>query len=116
MNSMSDTDPSGECFSLSDAIAWRRIGSEGFLITRDGKSTHTVNKTGVRILELAAAGRSMGEVIEAMCREFAVSREVALAETREFLDAMVARKILLPAKEPTATQSTSPAPVTKGVP
>lgn len=69
----------------SERTASRVIDGRAVVIVIDRQKIHTLNEVGARIWELAD-GRTVDEIADAITREFAVERGVALADTRRFLE------------------------------
>jgi Coenzyme PQQ synthesis protein D (PqqD) len=47
-----------------------------------------------RIVELSDGRRTVADIVDVLCREFDVAREVCAADTRAFLELLVSKKVL----------------------
>jgi hypothetical protein len=68
----------------SDRTASRVIGERAVVVVIDDRKLHTLNAVGTRVWELAD-GRSLGAIADALCDEFEVERDIALADVRRFV-------------------------------
>jgi Coenzyme PQQ synthesis protein D (PqqD) len=80
-----------------------RVGGQWMAATADtGLHTtlHTfegpegVSQVGERIVELIDGTRTVGGIIEVLTQEFEVSREVAVADTLEFISLLLRKQVL----------------------
>ena len=65
-----------------------RIGDAGVLVHLETNRIFELNPTGVRIWELAAEGRTIGEIEETLLREFDVTPERARTELAQLVSAL----------------------------
>ncbi len=54
-----------------------------------------VSEVAERIVELVDGRRTVGEIVDALCAEFEVPREVCAADAQRFVELLLERKILL---------------------
>jgi hypothetical protein len=95
---VSDTERRGSNaneFELSANIAWRKIGGEGFLITRDGSLTHRLNPTATRILELVIEGKALAEIAATLGAEFDAAPNEIARDVDELIATMLARGVFV---------------------
>lgn len=80
--------------------ALQKVGGQWMAATPDEK-LHTfegddgVSEVGERIVELIDGKRSVGEIVAQLTEEFEVSREVAEADTLEFINLLVQKQVLV---------------------
>lgn len=75
--------------------AGRIVDGLAFVVTGDDQKLHTLNATATRLWELAAAGCTAEDAAGALVERFDVDTPTALADARECLDDLVARRILI---------------------
>ena len=85
-------------YELDANIAWRKIGGEGFLITRDGTLTHRLNATATRVFELIVDGKTGDEVVEILSGEFASPPDAIRRDVAELVETMVSRRVFAKSK------------------
>jgi hypothetical protein len=73
----------------SERTACRIIDSKAVVITIDQNQLHVLNPVGTRVWELAD-GRSFGQVVQGIVREFEVEPERARLEVRSFVEQLLA--------------------------
>lgn len=80
--------------------AVQRVGGRYMAATADDR-LHTfeapdgsVSEVGERIIELVDGARTVGEIVAVLEQEFEVSREVAEADTRQFIALLVEKRVL----------------------
>ena len=73
----------------SPRTAARVVEGRALVIVIDDRKLHSLNGVGTRVWELAD-GRTLGEIADALVAEFEVTREVALADARQFVSELVA--------------------------
>ena len=80
--------------------AVQRVGGRVMAATADDR-LHTfeapdgsVSEVGERIIELVDGTRTVGDIVEVLVEEFEVSREVAEADTRQFLRVLLEKRVL----------------------
>lgn len=54
----------------------------------------TLNETGAFLWKLLADDVSVHELADAMCKEYDISKEEALADVKEFTDTLIEKKVL----------------------
>ncbi len=64
------------------------ISEEGFVFDPETGNSYTVNETGLLILKKLREGLSLEEIAEIMNEEYGISREEALRDIQDFLEAM----------------------------
>ena len=78
--SLSESTP----IAKSARTAARVIEGRAVVIVIDRQELHTLDAVGTRIWELAD-GRTLGDIVDVLVREYEVTRETALADARAFL-------------------------------
>jgi hypothetical protein len=74
-------------------VVTRRIAGETIIVPiRNGVGdlnfVYTLNQPGTVIWDLLGAGTSVRGILDAICREFEVSEELAAEDLKEFLDSL----------------------------
>ncbi|HHI96389.1 MAG TPA: PqqD family protein [Thermodesulfatator atlanticus] len=64
------------------------ISEEGFVFDPETGNSYTVNETGLLILKKLREGLSPEEIAGIMSEEYGISREEALRDIQDFLEAM----------------------------
>lgn len=54
-----------------------------------------VSEVAERILELADGRRTVAQIVDVLCEEFEVDREVCAADTSRFIEVLVEKKVLV---------------------
>lgn len=80
--------------------AVQRVGGRYMAATPDDR-LHTfeapdgsVSEVGERIIELVDGSRTVGQIVDVLVEEFEVSREVAEADTRQFIELLLGKLVL----------------------
>jgi pyrroloquinoline quinone biosynthesis protein D len=80
--------------------AVQRVGGRFMAATPDDR-LHTfeapdgsVSEVGERIIELVDGARTVGQIVDVLVEEFEVSRDVAEADTRQFIDLLLGKQVL----------------------
>jgi hypothetical protein len=80
-------------------MAARVIDGRVMMLTIADSRLHRLNATGTRVWQGIEAGKTVTEIIDTLCGEFAVDRERASADVTALLTELVARGIVAPATE-----------------
>ncbi len=72
--------------SKNPVAASRTYEGEGVIIHSGSMELNVVNPVGTRVWELVDGERTVGGIVEAVCREFEVDEEQAREDVLEFLD------------------------------
>lgn len=75
--------------------ASRVIEGEIVIITPEDCMLHVLNTVGTRLWKLADGKRNIEEIISIICDEFQVEREVAGADTLEFIEQLQEKGVLI---------------------
>ena len=67
------------------ATAWRVIEGEAVILSLDTKAFRGLNPVGSRVWELIDGQRNVDEIVEAVVREFDVTREQAAVDVTAFV-------------------------------
>lgn len=84
---------------VHDEAALQRVGGHWMAATSDDR-LHTfdgpegVSEVAERIVELIDGSRTVGAIVDVVSDEFEVSRDVAEADTVEFISQLVAKQVL----------------------
>lgn len=73
----------------------RSIDGEALVITPHDSHLHTLNATATAIWDLADGARSLEEIVDVVVERFEVSRDVAVADARAFVEEATSRGLLL---------------------
>lgn len=65
------------------------------LHTFEDEATGEVSEVAERIVDLADGNRTVSQIVDAICEEFEVTREVCEADTVAFVKLLVDRKVLI---------------------
>jgi len=68
---------------------------EATLMFLDAKLTYALNRTGLRIWRLLKEGRTVGQIVEGLYEEFDVEREQAKENTLNFIEELLAHKLIV---------------------
>ncbi len=85
---------------VNPETAVQRVGGRYMAATPDDRlhtfeaSDGSVSEVGERIIELVDGSRSLGAIVEVLVQEFEVSREVAEADTRQFIELLLGKQVL----------------------
>ena len=71
---------------LARDVRYRRIFGDTVVLRQDAGEVLGLNPVGARILELAGEGRDEDDISAILIREFAVDREVVLADLAAFVE------------------------------
>ena len=74
--------------------AGRVIDNEAVLILADASEINVLNEVGSRIFALADGSRTVGEIAALIGEEFTVAPDIALHDVVDFLDELVADKVM----------------------
>lgn len=75
-------------------LAWREIEGETVIISPAESIMHQLNATGSFIWNQIDGRRTAEEIAELLAREYEVSLQTALADTRELLEQLAAKKLV----------------------
>ncbi len=87
-------------YEVDANIAWRKIGGEGFLITRDGSMTHRLNPTGTRVFELMSDGKTGDDVVKLLASEFDGAADDIRRDVAELVATLISRRIFVKKDSP----------------
>ena len=98
---MSETDRSGDRDALRPhpQVVARRVEDEFVLVQLERNNIYALNRTGARLWELIADGRSCSEAREQMLEEFDVPTAELEREMDELVDHLVREGLLLSGDE-----------------
>jgi hypothetical protein len=86
----------------NEYAAYRVIDGLALVVHPDGKLL-TLNKVGSLIWELADGSNTLDVIVEKVCQEFDVDATRAGKEARDFIDKLVAKKLVTLAGAPAST-------------
>lgn len=89
-------------------VRFRIIAGEAVVLRQDVGETLVLNEVGARVLQLLAAGTAASDLPERIVQEFAVSPDIALADTAAFVAELVRAGVLeavAPSEETTPCHS-----------
>jgi hypothetical protein len=78
-------------------LAVRVIDGRAVMLTIADSKLHRLNETATRIWSRIESGEAVSEMVDGLCREFAVSREQAERDVTTLLHDLLARGIVAPA-------------------
>jgi coenzyme PQQ synthesis protein D (PqqD) len=78
----------------SPATAWRVIEGEAVILSLDTKIFRGLNAVGSRVWELIDGRNGMDEIVEAITREFDVTRERAIADVGAFVQQLLDKNLV----------------------
>jgi hypothetical protein len=76
--------------SRNERLTWRVLGGEAVVLVPDVAMLHRLNPTGTRCWELVDGTRSLAEVGENLCSEYAVAAEAVVADLQDWAADLVA--------------------------
>lgn len=79
------------------SLAWREIDEETVIISPSDSVMHELNDTGSFLWKHIDGRRSAKELARMLAENYEVGEEVALADTQELLEQLVARKLVVAA-------------------
>jgi len=75
-------------------LAWREIDGAIVIISPEDSVVHELNPTASFIWKQLNSNHSTGEIAQQLADEFEVSRETALADTKELLESLAGMRLL----------------------
>ena len=75
-------------------VIWRVLDDEIFVINPDGKNVHVLNKVASFIWELSEGNIKVMQIVNRVCDRFDISADVALADTSELVEKMLAKSLI----------------------
>ena len=69
----------------ADSVVWQMFDGEAVLMSEDGSQMHMLNKVGSYIWGLADGKTKVSEIITSVYDRFDIEKEVALADSIEFI-------------------------------
>jgi hypothetical protein len=88
-----------ERYRPAKKMAVRVIDDRALMLTIADSTLHRLNVTGTRVWQGIEAGRTVAEIVDGLCDEFAVDRERALADVSALLQTLGERGIVAPVAE-----------------
>ena len=90
---------SSDLFVADTRVVVRRVGDETLLVPvssgiGDLDSIYMLTDVGTTVWALLARPVAVGTIVDAVCEEFDVAREVAAKDVDEFLSALLAKKLV----------------------
>jgi hypothetical protein len=82
------------------AIAWRVIEGQAFIINTKESTLHELDETGTLLWKVIEKGGSVEEAARELCGRYEVSMERALSDAREFVSALEKKGILTLSAKP----------------
>ncbi len=91
-------------FRREEDLVTRRIAGETIIVpvramVGDLDSIFTLNETSSAIWELLDGRRDVGQIADALCLKFEVTREEAVEDVSEFLESLKAESLIRPVAE-----------------
>lgn len=75
-------------------VAWREIEDETLIISPEETIVHKLNATGTFVWKHIDGRHTVEEIAELLAAEYDVSPQAALADTRELLQQLAAKKLV----------------------
>ncbi|MBK9072020.1 MAG: PqqD family protein [Myxococcales bacterium] len=88
-------DVSTATYRRNPLTAGRIVDGQAFVITPDNNKLHSLNATATHLWVAAASGLTLPQAATALCDEFDVTFDTALADAARCMDDLVARGILV---------------------
>lgn len=79
---------------INKNIGYRIIDGEMFIVTPFNKTLHNLNETGTFIFQQIEKKKSQDEIIDRICEEFEVEREIAKKDVEDFIEKLKKKQIL----------------------
>ncbi|HLB54804.1 MAG TPA: PqqD family protein [Gemmatimonadales bacterium] len=80
-------------------LLFTALEGEGVVLHLGERRYFTVNDTGLTLLEATREPQTFDAMVEALMKEYEVSREVAAETTRKFLDQCLAATVMIEERE-----------------
>jgi hypothetical protein len=83
--------------AIPEKVLFQQLGDAGdevVLLNIESGGYYGLNEVGARIWCLIQEGRSIGEIIKALVKEYEVSEESLRADVRQFLDDLHSRELI----------------------
>jgi PqqD family protein of HPr-rel-A system len=68
---------------------------KGFIFDHRTGYVYLVNKTGIHIFQHLKDGKTVDQIVDSLCAQFGLDREIALSDTEEFLENLVSEGLLV---------------------
>ena len=80
--------------SRNTAVPWRVIEGEAILVDVSAGKVIQASQTAAFIWEQLDGSKTIGEIIDRVCADFAVEKERARQDTLEFLEELIRKKLI----------------------
>jgi hypothetical protein len=84
----------GSRFRPRADVRFRVLRPDAVVLRQEESEVLVLNEVGGRILELLAAGRSLGEAAQELAREFEVETDAAARDLEAFVGELVAARVV----------------------
>lgn len=78
----------------NESYCVRRLGDETVFLAEDGDAIHALDGMGTFIWEAVDGKRTLEGILDRICAEYEVEREVAAADLTEFVEQLAAKDIV----------------------
>jgi hypothetical protein len=77
-----------------DGFTWREVDTEAIFLSEDGETVHVLNELGLFLWQLVDGTRTMEDMLDAVCSEYEVARDVATRDLLAFMDRLAKKGIV----------------------
>ena len=84
--------------ALAPEVVLKRIGHEGLILRLHDEVAFSLNETGTRIAELIADSLPLGAITDALCREYATTRDHVDDEVRTLVKTLLNQRLVVPVR------------------
>ncbi|MFQ5741586.1 MAG: PqqD family protein [Acidobacteriota bacterium] len=82
------------CYAVDPEVTFQKLGEETVLVNLTTGKIHHTNDTGSRVWELLKEGRSVGEILELLEKEFEASREALQSDVTAFVELLTQESMI----------------------
>ena len=79
---------------LDDSFCARELGEEAILVGEEGDELHCLDEVGTFIWKTIDGKRSLGDILDGVCAEYEVSREIAEKDLTGFISELAEKGIV----------------------
>ena len=94
-NSLRDLPALDARFLVPEYVLMRRVGEEEVLLNLDDEQYYGLNPVGARLIEFAAGGATLRQIVDALLGEFEVEREALELDLRQIAAELLAAGLIV---------------------
>jgi hypothetical protein len=69
-----------------DTVTWREVDKEAIFLSEDGETVHVLNELGAFLWKLVDGTRTLEDILDAVCSEYDIARDVAARDLLAFME------------------------------